>query len=93
MVKEPPMKMPFGRHKGKEISEIPPDYLEWISDNLTISGDLADEIYRVLGTGPDPEHIQRCRAALVEMASTLTDKQVMQLYGYAEWMLSADRLP
>jgi hypothetical protein len=85
------MKMPFGRHKGKEISEIPPDYLEWVSDNLTISGDLADEIYRVLGTGPDPEQILRCRAALAELASTMNDKQVMRLYEYAERVLSADR--
>ena len=85
------MKMPFGRHKGKEISEIPPDYLEWISDNLTISGDTADEIYRALGTGPDPEQILRCRAALAELAGTMNDKQVMQLYGYAERVFSADR--
>ncbi|MGA2620181.1 MAG: DUF3820 family protein [Thermoguttaceae bacterium] len=85
------MQMPFGRYKSKEISAIPPDYLKWICDNLTISGDLANEIYEVLGTGPDPEHIQRCRAALAEMASDITDKQVMQLYGYAEWILSPDR--
>jgi hypothetical protein len=85
------MKMPFGRHKGKEISEMPPDYLEWISTNLTITGDLADEIYRVLGTGPDPEQVQRCRAAIAEMSGTMTDKQVMQLYGFAERVLSADR--
>ena len=85
------MKMPFGRHKGKELSEIPPDYLEWISENLTITGDLADEIYRVLGTGPDPEQILRCPAALAEMAGTMADKQVMQVYGFAERVLSADR--
>ena len=83
------MKMPFGRHKGKELSAIPPDYLEWISDNLTITGDLADEIYRVLGTGPDPKQVLRCRAALAEMAGTMADKQVMQVYGFAERMLAA----
>ena len=81
------MKMPFGRHKGKEISEISPDYLEWVSTNLTITGDLADEIYQVLDTEPDPEHIRRCRAALAEMADSLSNKQVMQLYGFAERML------
>jgi hypothetical protein len=85
------MKMPFGKHKGRELTEIPPDYLEWIATNLTITGDLADEIYRVLGTGPDPEQILRCRAALAEMANTLTNKQVMQVYGFAERMLSAVR--
>jgi hypothetical protein len=91
MVKEPPMKMPFGRYKGRDLSEIPTDYLEWISNNLTITGNLADEIYRVLGTGPDPEQISRCRAALAEMAGTMADKQVMQVYGFAERVLSAVR--
>jgi hypothetical protein len=91
MAEEPLMKMPFGKHKGQELSEIPPDYLQWITDNLTIAGDLADEIYRVLGTGPDPEQILRCRAALAEMADTLTDKQVMQVYGFVERMLAAAR--
>ena len=85
------MKMPFGRHKGKEVSGIPPDYLEWVSTNLTISGELADEIYQVLGTGPDPDHILRCRAALAEMAGSLSNKQVMQLYGFAERMLYASQ--
>ena len=85
------MRMPFGKHKGRELTEIPPDYLEWVARNLTITGDLADEIYRVLGTGPDPEQVRRCRAALAEMAGTMNDKQVMQVYGFAERMFSTDR--
>jgi hypothetical protein len=85
------MKMPFGKHKGRELKEIPPDYLEWITKNLTITGNLAEEIYRVLGTGPDPEQIRRCRAALAEMAGTLTNKQVMRVYGFTERVLSGDR--
>jgi len=85
------MKMPFGKYKGQELTEIPPDYLAWVTNNLTITGDLADEIYRVLGRGPDPEQILRCRAALAEMANNLTDKQVMQVYGFAERMFAAAR--
>ena len=85
------MKMPFGKYKGQELTEIPPDYLEWVTKNLTLTGDLADEIYRVLGTGPDPEQIRRCRAALAEMAGTLTNKQVMRVYGFVERMFSTDR--
>lgn len=27
--------MPFGKHKGKKLSEIPKEYLEWASNNFS----------------------------------------------------------
>jgi hypothetical protein len=33
--------MPFGRHKGKMLKEIPPNYLEWLGDWLEVAGDRA----------------------------------------------------
>ena len=32
------MEMPFGKHEGKELSDIPHDYLDWLI------GELEDEI-------------------------------------------------
>lgn len=35
------MKMPFGKHKGKEIHTIPHDYLLWFRNNIkSLRGDL-----------------------------------------------------
>lgn len=27
--------MPFGKHKGKNLSDVPPDYLYWVLENCT----------------------------------------------------------
>ena len=37
----PPLKMPFGKHKGKLVSELPRDYIEWALANMT---GLRDEL-------------------------------------------------
>lgn len=26
--------MPFGKHKGKDIEDIPSDYLKWVAENV-----------------------------------------------------------
>ena len=36
------MQMPFGRHKGQEIDSLPHDYLEWLRNNLHLTGKIAD---------------------------------------------------
>jgi uncharacterized protein (DUF3820 family) len=33
--------IPFGRHKGKRLSEIPQPYLYWLTDNTTLNPDLS----------------------------------------------------
>ncbi len=42
------MEMPFGKHRGKEITEIPRGYLKWLENNVTIQGELAEEVYAVV---------------------------------------------
>jgi hypothetical protein len=32
MTPEPPYKLPFGKHKGAAISEVPGGYLDWLAD-------------------------------------------------------------
>ena len=29
------MTMPFGKHKGEQLADIPTDYLEWVLENCT----------------------------------------------------------
>ena len=82
------MQMPFGRHKGQEIDSLPQDYLNWLRNNLHLTGKVAEQIDRALGHEPDPNRTDTCRAALGEMLGLLTDKQVMRLYGFAERLLS-----
>ena len=38
------MKMPFGKYKGEEVSDIPLDYLKWIEENIKLHRDLRDEV-------------------------------------------------
>ena len=42
------MKMPFGKFKGKDIEDLPSDYLKWVAGNVD-DEDIccaADEEYR-----------------------------------------------
>lgn len=34
------MMMPFGRHKGEDVHDIPLHYLEWLRDNCGLYGEL-----------------------------------------------------
>lgn len=41
--------MPFGKHKGRPIRNLDTDYLRWIrKSSMTLNGEVADEINRVL---------------------------------------------
>ncbi len=47
------MYMPFGKHRGRPLEDVPHTYLLWVLDNCTnISGTLRAEIERVLDVGP-----------------------------------------
>lgn len=39
------MQMPFGKHQGEEIEEIPKKYLQWVANNLDLYGDLRVAIF------------------------------------------------
>jgi uncharacterized protein (DUF3820 family) len=38
------MKMPFGKHKGKELTEIPKKYLQWLRQQDWLGGWLAQGV-------------------------------------------------
>ena len=85
------MKIPFGRHKGQEVTTLPHDYLNWIRDNLSLRTELAEAVDKALGTEADSEHAAACREAIIELANQLTDQKAVRLYEYAVHLLSADR--
>lgn len=43
------MKMPFGKHKGVEMSALPEEYLRWIVKNFD-PGDIREEAQRILSS-------------------------------------------
>lgn len=49
------MKMPFGKHKGTNIEDIPKTYLGWVAKNCNLTPCLANEVKRVLGDKPKPK--------------------------------------
>ena len=46
------MKMPFGKHKEKELTEIPKGYLRWLRQQEWLSGGLAQAVDEALGLAP-----------------------------------------
>ena len=36
--------MPFGKHKGKQLDQVPADYLMWLYENNKVSGLLKEYI-------------------------------------------------
>lgn len=38
--------MPWGKHKGEKMANVPPEYLVWLMDNDKCSGDVRDYINR-----------------------------------------------
>jgi hypothetical protein len=41
--------MPFGKYKGRLVSEIPESYLEWFAENVKAKPDLAAAVAKALG--------------------------------------------
>lgn len=63
------MRMPFGKHRGKELRDIPDDYLLWVLGNIEyLNPVLRREIERRLGiledrpAGHHPGHLDPIRA-------------------------------
>ena len=56
MAHEGSIVMPFGKHKGVEVCDIPTSYLDWLIGQawfITRFTDLAEEIARHLRDRPD----------------------------------------
>lgn len=46
------VKMPFGKHKGQRVADVPPDYLRWLlASGKELNGELQRDIERILKIG------------------------------------------
>lgn len=68
------MTMPFGKHQGEDIADIPTGYLRWLRDNVDLFGELADaveaELDSRLFSRPDASRRGRESAGLTIPVST-----------------------
>ena len=46
------MKMPFGKHKDRELTELPRGYLRWLRQQDWLGGWLAQAVDEALGLAP-----------------------------------------
>ena len=53
------MKMPFGKHKDKELTEIPRGYLRWLRQQDWLGGWLARAVDEALGLAPPRPNQER----------------------------------
>jgi hypothetical protein len=73
--------MPFGRHKGKILGQVPTDYIRWCLDNLDgISQDLRRALYSELAKRDDPgprrqENYYRARSAAAASPLSLDEAE------------------
>jgi len=42
------MRMPFGKHKGEPVEDLPTDYIEWLLREANLRDDLAEELQNQL---------------------------------------------
>lgn len=47
------MKMPFGKFRGYPVSELPREYLEWLTENIDLREPLASAVEAALSSGGD----------------------------------------
>jgi uncharacterized protein (DUF3820 family) len=43
------MLMPFGKHKGKDMNDLPIKYVKWLAENADLYGELQAAVYQRLG--------------------------------------------
>jgi uncharacterized protein (DUF3820 family) len=49
------MKMPFGKHQGKDLTEIPKGYLRWLRRQDWVGGWLVHAVDQVLDGKQEPQ--------------------------------------
>ena len=45
------MEMPFGKHEGEDIEDLPISYAKWCLENLDLDGWLEEELEDVVSWG------------------------------------------
>lgn len=61
--------MPFGKHKGKELQDIPKEYLHWLLDNVDLFDKLREDIQKELRTRASGEPTQNIKLTFGEITT------------------------
>jgi hypothetical protein len=64
--------MPFGKYKGRLVSDIPEDYLEWFADNVKAKPELAAAVAKALGRQGQPQKSAPSQPPKSKSAPSLT---------------------
>ena len=78
------MKMPFGKHKGKEVEDCPKQYLHWLCKQDWMKGDLKEECKEVVGDWTPP------RRRRIEPMMYFDDGTFMDSTGIYEYNMEAE---
>ena len=65
------MKILFGKYKGKELCEVPRNYLCWLYHQPDLNGPLKQAIEKRLGKEPSPCELQRRRQEVIDRINEL----------------------
>jgi len=68
--------MPFGKHKGKPVSEIPESYLNWLIDNVEMRPSLCLAVYGALDQEPVIEKYEAKIRDLKQQVGQLEDEVI-----------------
>lgn len=66
---EKPYLMPFGKHKGQALDNVPKGYLHWLKANVPLFSPLVDAVDAVLAGKPVPDHLETLDAKLDRIAT------------------------
>lgn len=69
------MKMPFGKHKDKEIHTIPQDYLIWFKNNIT---NLKGDLLQAVEAGIDGKPFDPKKRTIDDARKAMFDKLVLR---------------
>lgn len=63
--------MPFGKHKGQPVENMPPQYLEWLASNTDLREPLRSAVWRALGADMVPVGLDTDRVKATYRAVSL----------------------
>lgn len=70
------MKMPFGKHKGMDMGQLPTDYLRWLVENFE-DGEIKEEAKRILAS--PTLQLERESKSLEEQANEILGEKPISL--------------
>lgn len=74
------LKMPFGLHKGTPVSDVPTEYLRYITNKMELKEPLRTAVELQLGLRLDDEERDRIRCAVENFTHMMSDADLYDLF-------------